>query len=103
MKDNQMTITTEEGKQVVCKILFTYVSEEFGKKYVVFQPEGEKEASAAIYVEHGDGSGDLQAVETDEEWEMLENLFDDYFSSESGCDGQCGNCDGCDSEECECQ
>ncbi len=104
MEDRTITITTEDGKEVVCDILFTYHSDQFAKDYVVFVPRGTNEASAACYIEKGDGTGELQKVETEEEWQMLEGLLEDYSNEleEEGCSGNCGGCSGCGSEECDC-
>ena len=43
-------------------------------------------------------SGKLGKVETDEEWDMLEKLLDDYQQDldDESCDGECEGCDGCD-------
>ena len=110
--DRTMTLVTEDGKEIVCEILFTTHSEEFGKDYVVFTT-GENEVSAASYVETGEGSGNLEPVEIDAEWEMLEDLLEEYvqqLEANTGCQCQgectCGEeceCDGeCDGEECCC-
>ena len=76
----------------------------FEKDYVIFQPRGEEQLSAAIYVEEKEGKGALQAVETEEEWNMLEELVNDYYSNstESGCSHSCGGCSGCSDEACDC-
>ena len=86
MDDKTLVLTMEDGKEVTCDILFTYHSDQFEKDYVIFQPRGEEQLSAAIYVEEKEGKGALQAVETEEEWNMLEELVNDYYSNstESG-------------------
>lgn len=104
MEDRTLVLTMEGGKEVTCDILFTYHSEQFNKDYVIFQPRGEEQLSAASYVEEKDGTGSLHGVETEEEWNMLEELVNDYYSgqNESGCGGNCGGCSGCGTEECDC-
>jgi len=37
-KDNKLTFIDENGNEVLCEILFTFESEEFGKNYVLFYP-----------------------------------------------------------------
>ena len=72
-----------EGNEKLCQILFTLKSEEFGKNYVVFYPiesiedeESEQiQLMAASYVENEDGTGELSEVETDEEWEMVNEVL----------------------------
>ena len=94
--DNVMTIKKGD-KEVKCKIIFTYYSEEFKKNYVVFQPEDEDVISAMSYVESDDKTGTLSAIETEEEWEMLEEIVNEYYSDkgDNGCDGVCEGCNGC--------
>ena len=110
MKDleKQLVLKTDDGKEIKAEILFTHHSEEFNKDYVVFQVRGHGEVSAAIYHPTDGGNGSLERIETDEEWEMLEDLLDDYSNShEDGCQscgscgschGSCDSCDGCDNE-----
>lgn len=103
MTDRTIVITTEDGKELTCDILFTYHSEEFNKDYVLFVPRGENQVSAAVYVEKTTTQGEFLPVETDEEWDMLEALLDDYYhSDEQGCSGHCASCGGCGSEDCNC-
>ena len=96
--DNTMTIKKGD-KEVKCTIIFTYYSEKFKKNYVVFQPEDEDVISAMSYVENDDNSGTLSAIETEEEWQMLEELVNDYYEDkgEACCEGSCEGCNGCDS------
>ena len=107
MQDRTLTLIQEDGKEIVCDILFTYHHEEFNKDYVVFQVRGHGEVSAAIYHPTDGGNGSLERIETDEEWEMLEDLLDDYSNSQEcggscgscgSCYGSCDSCDGCDNE-----
>ncbi len=106
MTDRTIVITTEDGKEYTCDILFTYHSEEFNKDYVLFIPRGEKQVSAAVYEEKTATEGQFSPVETEEEWQMLEGLLDDYYNNqeadEGGCSGHCSSCSGCGSEDCDC-
>ncbi|MDE6408055.1 MAG: DUF1292 domain-containing protein [Anaeroplasmataceae bacterium] len=104
MEDRTLVLTMEDGKQVTCDILFTYHSEQFNKDYVIFQPRGEEQLSAASYEEESDGKGALHGIETEEEWNMLEELVNDYYSSDKaeGCSGNCGGCSGCGTDDCDC-
>ena len=104
MTDRNLTIKTDDGKELDCTILFTYHYEKNNKDYVVFQVKGTNDCAAAIYHPEKDGEGSLEKVETDEEWEMLEKLLEDYSNNLEddefeGCEGcsscQGGFCDGC--------
>ena len=81
---NQLTVIDAEGNEVLCQILFTYHSDEFNKDYVIFYPvssftdESEQlELMAASYVE-GENGGELSEITTDEEWEMIEDVLEEF-------------------------
>ena len=105
LKENQLIFTDDEGKENICDILFTYESEEFKKSYVFFtkaEPEEDEEiqVSCAAYIPNDDGTGELVEVESDEEWEMLEKVFNDFAQAddeEDPCEfcEDCGSCEGC--------
>ena len=102
MQDRTLTLIQDDGKEILCDILFTYHYEKTNKDYVVFQVRGADSASAAIYYPSEGGNGKLERIETDEEWEMLEELLNDYSSAmndASSCNGSCHGCSGCHSEE----
>ena len=101
--ENRLTFIDEEGNEVLCEILFTFNSEEFKKNYVLFYPVGSEdengdiEVMAASYIENEDGTcGELSAVETEEEWQLIEEMLETF--SEEECD-----CEECDCEECDCE
>lgn len=102
--DNKLTYVDENGNEVLCEVLFTFNSEEFNKNYVLFYPVGSEDEDgginvmAASYVELEDGTaGELQNVETDEEWDLIEEMLES-FANEEECD-----CEECDCEECDCE
>lgn len=105
MEDRTITLMNDNGEEIICDILFTYHSDEYEKNYVVFQPRGGEEVSAACYVEAGDGNGSLEKIETEEEWNLLEELLEDYANQleEAECHGECGGCSGCGSDDCDCE
>ncbi len=98
MDDKTLIITTEDGKEIKCTILFTYHSDEYNKDYVVFVDENNV-ASAAIYNSNGDGKGELLEIKSEGEWNMLEKLLNEYnednddsFNDESCSPDQCEGC-----------
>lgn len=101
MEDRTLTIITDNGEEILCEILFTYYSEEFKKNYVVFVEQGTDNASAAIYYPNEDGKdGKLDQIKSDEEWELLEDLLEQYVSKQDECEGTCSSCDkDCDSRD----
>jgi uncharacterized protein YrzB (UPF0473 family) len=78
LRDDQIVVTNEDGSEVVCNILFTH--EANGKNYVVFEFADTEEISAAVYVSgEKEEEGTFLDIETDEEWEMLDELLQTYF------------------------
>lgn len=78
LKDDQMVVTNQNGDEAVCDILFTH--EANGKNYVVFEFVDTHEVSAAIYVPgETEGEGSFADIETDEEWDMLDQVLQAYY------------------------
>ncbi len=99
MSNEYMTINAD-GKEVKCRIIFTYESKEYNHKYVIFEYGDTKEISAMIYTENDGNSGNLMPVQDDKEWDMLEEVVNQYFEEHAhhhhhheGC--SCDDCDGC--------
>lgn len=92
--DGQLTIIDDEGNEKLCQILFTLDSEEFHKKYVIFyeiselgelDDDDDIGLMAASYVEGENGEGELNDIETDEEWDYISaavNDFNEQFSDD---------------------
>lgn len=88
MDDKMFTVIDEDGNELLCEILFTFHSDDHNKDYVVYtipgqSDEEETEVSAAIYTETADGEGDLLPIETDEEWELVEQVLEDFADEEN--------------------
>ena len=85
LKDNQLIFVNENNEEVVCDILFSYHSENFNKDYVFFIPlenvndDGTNDVACASYIEKDNAIGELNAVESDEEWEELSEVFDSFL------------------------
>ncbi|MGG0642804.1 Uncharacterized protein conserved in bacteria [Lysinibacillus sphaericus] len=86
-----MTIVDEKGQEHVCEVIFTFESEDYGKSYVLYhvlgdEPENEDEEIeifASSFVPSEDGEdGDLMPVESDEEWEMIEEVFGTFLDEQ---------------------
>ena len=78
-KEGTFTIKDEEGNEITYNILFTFDSEETKKSYVVFTDNSVDESgSIATYASVYDPTGEskeLMPIETDEEWDLIENLL----------------------------
>ncbi len=78
MDDRNIYFTDDDGNVVECEIIFTYHSDDLDKDYVIFRDKSTNEIAAGVYVEYENGEGDILPVESDAEWEMLEELLDEY-------------------------
>ena len=82
MNDENKLILDDNGKDVEAQVLFTCTLEETGCDYVVFiapNPEtGKKEVSASRYTDADGFSGELLPIETDEEYDILDEYLDAY-------------------------
>ena len=89
-----ITVVDENGNEQLFEILFTFDSEDFGKSSVLYFPggaeeddEGEIEIQASSFTESTDADGkvaggDLLPVETDEEWDMIEEMLNTFLAEE---------------------
>jgi uncharacterized protein YrzB (UPF0473 family) len=76
--DNLITITIDDEEKVA-EILFTHHDEDNDKTYVVFRFMDSEEISAAVYHEETDTEGYFEDIETEQEWELLDEILSDYF------------------------
>lgn len=80
MKENTFKMVTEDGKEVVCNVLFTFDSEETGKSYIAYtdntyEEDGSIKAYAAVY--HPDDlNAGFEPIETEKEWKVVETILD---------------------------
>lgn len=88
--EKHITVVDEDGNEQLCEVLFTFDSDEFGKSYVLYYPIGAEEddeddieihASAFIPKEDGE-DGELMPIETDEEWDMIEEVLNTFLEEE---------------------
>lgn len=117
-EDSRLTIVDEEGNEVLCQILFTFESDELKRKYVIFcevseiekyysseeDEDGKIEVSAARYIEGEDGTGDLEEIETEQEWALIEEALAELDNAgEDHCGCGCGHHhEYCCGDDCEC-
>ncbi|WP_243290648.1 DUF1292 domain-containing protein [Bacillus sp. FJAT-47783] len=88
--EKQITIIDDEGNEQLCEVLFTFENEEFGKSYVLYYPVGaeedeneEIEIHASSFTPNGEGEeGELKPIETDEEWDMIEEMLNTFLEDE---------------------
>lgn len=87
--ENYITVVDEQGNEELYRVLFTFESKEHHKSYVVVYPAGvsdDEEIALQAYSftenERGD-AGDLKPIETDEEWDMVEEVLEAFLDEEA--------------------
>ena len=74
--ETQMVVADSEGKEPLMQILFTYENEERNAKYVFFYDTEDKEENVIVMRYIGElDSGELEAIEDDEEYDEVEEVF----------------------------
>lgn len=82
-----ITLVDAEGNEELYEILLTFESEEHDKSYVLVYPAGatdeEVEIYAFSYQESAGGlEGELDDIETEEEWDMIEEVLGAFVEDE---------------------
>ncbi|MCW3778928.1 DUF1292 domain-containing protein [Levilactobacillus namurensis] len=85
----QITLVDENGNEELYDVLFTFESDDFGKSYILIYPSGKRddeEVDIQAYALPADddpanpSGGDLQLIESDEEWDMIESVLNTFLS-----------------------
>lgn len=85
------TVVDENGEEHVCEVLFTFESEDFGRSYVLYhildgEPVDDDEEieihAAAFLPSETEEDGDLLPIESDEEWDMIEEVLGTFLAEE---------------------
>ena len=79
---NTFTVINEEGKEVVCNVLFTFDSDETKKSYIVYtdntkDKQGNIQVYASIYDKEQEDNMELLPIETDKEWKITETILNE--------------------------
>lgn len=83
MDDKTIVVTGDDGKIIEYEIILTFDSPESGKKYVIYKlPEEDEEVLAAVYEEEADGEGVLTEIQTEEEFEMIQDILDSFLDDD---------------------
>lgn len=79
MDENTMVITDESGREFTVEILFTFDAEN-GKHYVLFTDPSDEENE--VYAYTYDDDGNLQAVESEDELSMCQEVLGAFQTDE---------------------
>ena len=77
--NNTFKVINDEGKEIVCDILFTFDSEETKKSYIVYTDNSKDEVGnvqvfASIYDPKMENPR-LDPIETEQEWKIIETIL----------------------------
>ena len=77
---NQFTVINNEGKEIVCDVLFTFDSDETKKSYIVYtdntkDKNGNIQVYASIFNPE-DENTELLPIESDKEWKVIETILE---------------------------
>lgn len=83
MNEKTIIVTDDQGNNTEYEIILTFESPETGKKYVIYKlPEEDEEVMAAVYVEENEGEGSLIEIESEEEFQMIQDVLDSFTEEE---------------------
>lgn len=84
MEEKTFTVVDEKGVEKEFEVILTFKSEEFEKSYVIYKmPEDEsEEVFAAIFDEDAKDGGNLVQIDSEEEWNMLEEVLESFLDEE---------------------
>ena len=85
---NTFTVINNEGKEVLCDVLFTFDSDETGKSYVVYTDNtkdqtGNIQVYASIF-NPNEPDSKLTAIETEKEWKIIQTILEELQSAGKG-------------------
>ncbi|WP_294561982.1 DUF1292 domain-containing protein [uncultured Traorella sp.] len=80
LDSNTLYVKDDNGKEVAMEILFTFANEEMGKQYVVFVDPNDD--SGEVFASCYDDEGNLLPIETESEWEMVEEVLGAFNEEE---------------------
>jgi uncharacterized protein YrzB (UPF0473 family) len=83
MEDKTLRVIDEQGNEVDYEIVLTFKSDQTKKSYVVYKEPGDSdEVYAASYDETETDGGNLNPIETVEEWDIIEEVLDTFQQEE---------------------
>ncbi len=78
---NTFTVINDEGREILCNVLFTFDSDETKKSYIVYtdntkDEKGNIKVYASIYDPKKTDAMELLPIETDKEWKVIETILE---------------------------
>jgi len=88
-KDDVITLVDDDGNETLFNILFTFDSEDFDHSYILLYPadaaaDDEVDIQAYIFNPDDGDNGDLKLIESDDEWDMVEQVLNTFLAEDGG-------------------
>ncbi len=80
MDVEKIQVIDDDGNELEFEVLFTFEDDENGKKYVLYYDANEEEPQ--VYSSIYDDDGHLYPVDTPEEWDMIEEVFNSFIAQD---------------------
>ena len=86
-----ITLVDENGDETLYDVFFTFKSEDFDRSYILIYPAGKKDDDEveiqAYALPAGDDpsdpqGGELQPIQTDKEWDMIESVLNTFLGKD---------------------
>lgn len=80
MERDTFKVINDEGKEIICNVLFTFDSDETGKSYIVYtdntkDEKGNIQVYASIF-DPEDPNTKLEQIESEKEWKVIETILE---------------------------
>ncbi|MFJ6980674.1 DUF1292 domain-containing protein [uncultured Ligilactobacillus sp.] len=88
-EEQYITVSDDNGNETLYEVLFTFDSEDYGKSYILLIPAGSEpgdQVDVLAYSFDSESEGedvDLNEIESDEEWDMVEGVLDTFLNDEN--------------------
>ncbi|MFC6294690.1 DUF1292 domain-containing protein [Lactiplantibacillus daoliensis] len=87
--EEKITLVDDDGNETLFNILFTFDSKDFGHSYILLYPadaaeDEEVDIQAYIFNPEDEDNGDLKPIESNEEWDMVEEILNTFLADDSG-------------------
>ena len=88
-EEQYITVSDDNGNETLYEVLFTFDSEDYGKSYILLIPAGSEpgdQVDVLAYSFDSEAEGadvDLNELESDEEWDMVEGVLDTFLNDEN--------------------
>ncbi|WP_048000173.1 DUF1292 domain-containing protein [Lactiplantibacillus herbarum] len=88
-KDDVITLVDDDGNETLFNILFTFDSEDFDHSYILLYPadaaaDDEVDIQAYIFNPDDGDNGELKLIESDDEWDMVEQVLNTFLAEDGG-------------------